>query len=296
MVRRWCTAALLLGACFREEPDQVSETSSTADESSSVSTTETSTSGTATVSNDSSESSEGATTLGEGASSAVADTTSSDSTSSTGELPIEDYALYFDGASSAQSNEEVNFSFASDFTIEAWLRVDSTDATGSIAAHRGAGTTGWELSIGMGSALDFGFYDNNGVWNGVTGADLAELSPGWHHVAGTKHETSLYLHVDGDVSATASCSAMMTAPTVPLVVGTNAEEEALTFIAVDDLRISNIARYQSSFVPSEELDADPSTLVLLLFDEGDGTATLDEGSQALTMAVDGGTWVPGNTE
>mgnify|MGYP001611454638 CR=1 FL=1 len=192
-----------------------------------------------------------------------------------------------------QSTEALDLDLGDDFTVEAWLRIDSADAHGIIVAYRGVGTSGWSLSLDMQSRFVFGFFDNNGEWHEVTGADAGDLDPGWHHVAGTKNGSSLYLHADG-VAATAPCAMAASAPTVPLVIGGSADDE-LVFVAVDDLRLSNVARYQAAFDPQAEIAADPSTAVLVVFDEGDGTTTFDTTGQ-ITFDLQGGTWTPGNTE
>lgn len=194
-----------------------------------------------------------------------------------------------------ESTEAIDLMLSDDFTVEAWVRIDSTDAHGTIAQHRGVGTTGWSLSIeSMQSTFVFGFYDNNGQWHEVVGEDLSDLEPGWHHIAGTKNGTSLFFHVDGDVSATSACEQNNSAPVVPLQIGTS-DDDPLIYIAVDDVRISSVARYQSPFDPPTEIVADPSTRVLVLSDEGEGSATFDLTS-SITFDLQGITWTPGNTE
>lgn len=285
-MKRSIVCFLWLSGCFEEQPDVGSTTTGEATESSTTSSTETTASDTTSSS----------TTSDPDTSSSSGEATTSESeSSSTGPDPITDWALYFDGTAWAQSTSVVELDLGADFTVEAWIRTDSADATGVIASYRGVGTTGWSLEIDDTSHLLFGFFDNNGAWNEALGNDVADLGPGWHHVAGTKRGTSIYLHVDGQVAATGPCSEANSAPTVAIVLGTETDGEPLVGIAIDDLRISNVARYQEAFEPEAELAADPSTLVLLALDEADGTACFDTGARGLTFDLQAPTWTQGNT-
>lgn len=288
-MRRATIAVLCLAACFQEN-DLPSD-----DATSSSTTTTTSSSTSTTVDLETSTDVGSSTGVDPDASSSSSDPTiDPDTSSSTTTEPVTDWALYFDGEATMQSTEDIDLMLGDDFTVETWIRIDSTDAQGPLVQHRGVGTTGWSLTIeSLQSRILFGFYDNNGAWHEVIGDDLADLAPGWHHVAGTKHGESLYLHVDGDVSATGSCAQANSAPVVQLELGSS-PDDALIYIAIDDVRISSIARYQSAFVPSEDLEADPSTSVLVVSDEGEGSATFDASSQ-ITFDLQGVTWTPGNT-
>lgn len=281
---------LLLCSCFSEQPISETDTSSSGSSWGSTGSTTTETTS----------SSSGTSTTGvvdESSSSGVVDESSSgdgSDSSSSGEPPIEDFALYFDGAATMQSTEDVALVLDGSFTVEAWLRLDSADAHGQLVTHRGAGTTGWELFITEGTTqIAFGVFDNNGEWTEATGDDVSVYGPGWHHVAGTKDGTSLLVHVDGELVATQSCPDGMGAPTVPLRVGTG--ESPLETVGVDDVRISAPARYDAAFDPEDELALDANTLVLVVLDEGIGQAA-DEVAMGLLFELEDATWIPGNTE
>jgi hypothetical protein len=278
-------STLAISACFSEDPVAPGTDAS----SSSGSTTSSASTSTTTSSVDSSES----TTTGD-----YDDTSSSttevadESSSSTGE-PVTDWALYFGGRSSATSTEDLDLALGNEFTVEAWVRVDSSDALGTIVSFLGVGTSGWSFGFNFESDLDFGFYDNNGAWNAVAGTNASSLSPGWTHVAAIKSGTSIYLYVDGVLVQTAPSSFGTSSPTVPLVLG-NGLHGAGQYFAIDDLRISTGRRYQVNFEPSYEIEADADAVVRALFDEGMGTVATSDGAVAATFDLGEPSWIEGS--
>ena len=61
--------------------------------------------------------------------------------------------------------------------------------------------------------------------------------------------------------------------------------------SIDELQISQSDRYQSSFVPSDPLVADPSTIVLYHFDEGTGDVLKDSSGHNHHGKIGGAKWV-----
>ena len=288
------TLTLMLG-CF-SDPAITADASSSGDAVSSSSSEGSTTSSETTTSSTQGSGSAGSESDAESSSSESTSAVADESSSSTGPDPIEDWAVYFGGSVSIESSAEIDLDLGTDFTIELWARIDSADADGPLVTYRGVGTTGWSLGFSdTTSEIVFGVYDANGAWHDVVGADAADLDPGWHHIAGTKHGTSLYVHVDGDLSAAASCASSLSAPVVPLEIGISATEDPLHLVAIDDVRLTNGSRYQAAFDAPIEIDADADTLVYLRLDEGDGTFALDEGSLGLVFDLQSPMWTPGNT-
>jgi L-lactate permease len=86
----------------------------------------------------------------------------------------------------------------------------------------------------------------------------------------------LSLFVDGGVADTQSTSAAVTANTVPLIFGANLVPTA-TYLQgrLDEVRISSVARYTSTFTPAVRHTVDGSTIGLWHFDEGSGSTVAD---------------------
>ena len=60
---------------------------------------------------------------------------------------------------------------------------------------------------------------------------------------------------------------------------------------IDEVRISSIARYTEDFAPEERFSADEDTLALYHFDEGDGDELLDSSGNGHHGAITGAQWV-----
>lgn len=221
-----------------------------------------------------------------------------ESSSSTG-APISDWALEFDGDSSVVSDMALDLALGQDFTVEAWIRLDSTDAGGLLARHRGVGTSGWEWWLSTGpSSFMFGFYDQNGAWYEITGSELSEIGNGWHHVAAVKDGSYLRLFVDGSIDASMVATPGTSAPVVELVIGGAPGEPRgrLSASILDDLRISASARYTTSFEVSPELTSDATTRILLTLDEGSGSICTDDSDAHEGLTASTPIWIAGNTE
>jgi len=60
---------------------------------------------------------------------------------------------------------------------------------------------------------------------------------------------------------------------------------------IDEVRVSNIARYQSEFVPERRHQSDDNTVLLLHFDEGGGRRATDSSGREHHGTVSGGKWL-----
>ena len=61
--------------------------------------------------------------------------------------------------------------------------------------------------------------------------------------------------------------------------------------AVDEVRISRIARYDGDFIPARRFEADEHTLVLYHFDEGSGNVARDSSGNGHDGRIISGKWV-----
>lgn len=290
-MKKATVSLIVMTSCF-SEPDTVDDESSSSSSGSSSGGSSISTSTTEPADTTTEASTEESSTS-TGSADTSSDEGSSTSSENTGDL-ITDWAIYFDGTNPATSTTDLDLGLGNEFTIEAWVRVDSSDATGTIASFLGVGTSGWSFGFNVDSDLDFGFFDNNGAWNAVAGVNASELSPGWTHVAAIKSGASIYLYAGGDLVQTAPSSMGTSSPTVPLVLG-NGLHGAAHYFAIDDLRVSTGRRYAANFEPSYEIEADADAVVRLLFDEGMGTVATSDGSVAATLDLGVPSWIEGST-
>lgn len=297
---------LLPACCFDEAGESlVSNESSSSSEDGSTSVTTTATTTTAT----------GATTSTSAGSEGSSDVTTSEGTetsggsdatteSSTGET-IEDYALAFDGTSYARKlGNGGSFGWsAQDFTVEAWLKIEDVEATGVIFdGTNDTFTSGWVLYLHNDwHAVVFSFFDDTHYNNVVVGPAVDAIGTGWHHVAATKSGDAVWIHVDGvSWDPVPVAQSVAVDPTTLWSLGGNSQDDPNFYLrdaAVDDVRISEIARYTADFDPPATYDDNTESVLLLLrIDEGDGIMTSDNEAGYIDFSVESPAWTPGNTQ
>jgi len=203
------------------------------------------------------------------------------------------------------------------FTLEWWMRADPADNPGP------ACMTGSHEDWIYGNILfdrdvygagDFGDYGVSlaggriafGVNNGSSSTTLCGSSPvadnRWHHVAVVRSDTGgLAIYVDGRLDASTAGPAgnisyrdgrSTTSANDPyLIIGAEKHDLGEAFPSysgfLDEIRISNLARYSAPFTPpSGPFTSDVHTVGLYHFDEGRGD-TLNDASGAASGPSDG---------
>lgn len=194
---------------------------------------------------------------------------------------------------------------AADFTIEWWMKADAAGNTGTVTTAADGWQTGnviFDRDVwGPGDFGDFGISLGDGriafgVNNGSTGvtivgaANVADNQ--WHHVAVTRRfsDGMLSIYVDGkldaqglgptgDISYRDGRDASL--PNDPyLVIGAEKHDSGPTFPSytglIDELRVSDILRYERNFLPLlDPFVTDARTVGLYHFDEGAGVDVRD---------------------
>lgn len=101
-----------------------------------------------------------------------------------------------------------------------------------------------------------------------------------HHVAGTWDGSTSTLWIDGAQLAFNSTVTYFGASSEVLYVGCQPREDVYHEGLIDEVRISDNARYTEDFAPpSGPFEVDANTLALFHFSEGDGDETADETGQ-----------------
>ena len=165
--------------------------------------------------------------------------------------------------------------FSSDFTMECWFRPTNTNATYRVAICNGTWTAAGAYSIGQyGSSVFVGYY---GSGNDILSASSTVSANTWHHLAVVRSGTTVTLYVDGVSKGTAT-------RTGNIGLGNGYYIGNLSGLSddvighMDEIRVSNIARYTSAFTPSATpFVNDANTLLLIHADGTDGsTVFLDD--------------------
>ena len=155
-------------------------------------------------------------------------------------------ALLLDGTGdylSAPSDSSLTFG-TGDFTIEAWVRLDSVSTRQYIFSQRDTGGfTLYLLADGRLSGLAPGS-------NSVVQASATMAVDTWHHVAFTRLGTSYNVWVDGVGSPTGTFSGLNGASGTSYIGYRGSDTIELLDGRIDDLRITKgVAIYTSNFAP-----------------------------------------------
>jgi hypothetical protein len=212
---------------------------------------------------------------------------------STAQSKFSGASAVFDGTDDwLQIETNSDFAFGTnDFTVEAWVRItgDSTANAGgtryaSIMSNAPAGTANniWELAINgntttTGTGLTLVAYVGTGY--GDISVSYTFNKNQWYHIAAVRNSGTVAFYVDGTVVGTpGSFTRSMSSPN-PMRIGgqaaTGYRHQLIGFI--DELRVSNTARYTGNFTPSTTpFVNDTNTLLLLHMDGTNATAFFDD--------------------
>ncbi len=117
----------------------------------------------------------------------------------------------------------------------------------------------------------------------------------WHHVAFSRHLTGEWeIYVDGKTVASGQGNGLS-----DRIIGTTTSTliAAYNGVEIDEVRWSNVDRYNGPFTPVRRFETDANAVLLVHFDEGSGTRVQDSGikRQVGTMPA-GASWKPEGTK
>jgi hypothetical protein len=161
------------------------------------------------------------------------------------------------------------------FTVEAWVRAED------VRGRRGL--------VSKAQSSDYGLLANDGVLEfavflgdryATAKSKTPVLVPGrWQHLAGVFDGATVRCFVDGQLVGEAKGAGTRKANELPLFVGadTSAKGEPMSHLAgcIDEVRISQVARYTAPFTPVARHERDAGTLLLLPCDIDFGPWTPD---------------------
>lgn len=188
-------------------------------------------------------------------------------------------SLRVDGTSDWIDTEQSDvFEISGDFTIEFWTRA-SSNTNEYIIHNRGNGlnSTG-QFSIRLyNGSLYLSLYNVSSINGGSFGNYT------WRHIAAVRSGSTVTLYVNGVSKGTATWTDTLGATYNSIRIGAFALGTSDYFGDIDEVRVSDTARYTSAFTaPTEPFQNDSNTLLLLHMDGTDGSTTFvdDNGKQA----------------
>lgn len=168
-----------------------------------------------------------------------------------------------------------------DFTIECWAYIEDA-GIGYILSNRRStfGSFGWVLTHRGDLAGDPTQFTLNG-YSGIADTTLTGTTTlnAWHHFAIVKDGNTVTYYIDGTSvdSLSVSGGSYAAAGSNEFRIGSNSDSAADFDGYVDEVRISNIARYTANFTPSTTaFQNDSNTLLLLHMDGTDGSTVFTD--------------------
>ena len=149
-----------------------------------------------------------------------------------------------------------DWNLGSTFTIEAWTK--STNASSN--------TIRTIVSQGGGfGKIDFAFENGHLLFNNSSLPGIPEPTPGvWTHVAMVGDGSDVFIYYNGQVQGLISGAASLTDGSSTVVVGRRGQGPYQYFYGdLANIQISNVAKYDGTFIPSTTATVTSSTVLLL---------------------------------
>ncbi|HHW88054.1 MAG TPA: hypothetical protein GX400_17835 [Chloroflexi bacterium] len=166
------------------------------------------------------------------------------------------------------------------FTVEMWLRPGAANETG-IVVLAGNDNSGWSFEMENGRIVLW--VRTNQGWQSASHPTVLQAGT-WYHAAAVYNAGLIQLFVNGQATGAATVGNTLTQGPL-LQMGVYAGYPAFAG-ALDDVRISNVPRYNASFaVPTAPHAVDANTVDLWRFDEGAGQLTADSAGALNTATL-----------
>lgn len=147
------------------------------------------------------------------------------------------------------------------FTLEAWVRPAERETSGDVVSKAEQS----EFALNLAANVP-GFHAHLGG-KYESAIATAPLPAGeWAHLAGVYDGKELALYVNGKRVASRAVSGKRATNALPLYLGANpnARSQPVQFLkgAIDEVRLSRVARYAADFTPAKRFERDPDTVYL----------------------------------
>ena len=189
-------------------------------------------------------------------------------------------AVAIDGYLTVPTSTEFGFGTGA-FTIECWIKLNTIAAGSKTIFDMRSGATELAPYLYVDGA-NIKYFNNGSVT--ITGATNLVVGT-WYHVALSRTGTSTKLFLNGTQEGSTYSDSSDYGSTKPIRIGGDYAGSAITTGYVDDLRVSNTARYTTAFTaPVGVLQGDADAKLLIHFDGTDGQTYTEDwsGGESLT--------------
>jgi hypothetical protein len=175
----------------------------------------------------------------------------------------------FDGTGDNIKSDSGHADFGTgDFTVEGFVRFNSTTGTQVFYDKRPAGGTGSVLLYWV-SGTGFIYYGNGN--NRITGGTAS--TGVWYHWAVSRINGSTKMFIDGTQVGSTYTDANNYASTAAYVLGESVDTGAGWNGWMDEIRVSNVGRYSGNFTPSSVAFTNDRYTLLLMHCNGTDAST-----------------------
>jgi hypothetical protein len=189
-------------------------------------------------------------------------------------------AVAIDGYLTVPTSTEFGFGTGA-FTIECWIKLNTIAAGSKTIFDMRSGATELAPYLYVDGA-NIKYFNNGAVT--ITGASNLVVGT-WYHVAISRSGTDTKLFLNGTQEGGSYSDSSNYGSTKPIRIGGDYAGSAITTGYVDDLRVSNTARYTTTFTaPVGVLQGDADAKLLIHFDGTDGQTYTEDwsGGESLT--------------
>ena len=220
-----------------------------------------------------------------------------------------DYALEFDGKTSGVEVPTLTYDGTHSTTIEAWVKLYTCESPSSIIAlipcklqWESKNTTAWQLALSSPGNRTY-------LANYRTAASSVPV-----HLAGVVQNKQLRIYVNGLLSqeqlawccqdthtqrhslqkVNAISEPIPLRTGIPCLLGRRGRTDSAEYVShgiIDEVRISNTARYTEDFKPQRRFTPDEHTMALYHFDEGKGDILKDSSGNGHDGKITAAKWV-----
>ena len=201
---------------------------------------------------------------------------------------FEGSSIYFDGGDLVDANgAQTNFlSAKSTATWEAWVYPTTPTGTRTIVAK-----DVWRLQLYNSEVRMYINTSSYAAWVLFSGTTVPTNT--WSHVATVLSGGKLKAYINGTYVGEADVPGTIDSDDDPLRIGTDFNGGDWFLGRIDEVRISDIARYSGNFTsPKADFQADNNTVLLWHLDEGSGTTVGDASANDIAGAFGTGTNEP----
>jgi hypothetical protein len=208
--------------------------------------------------------------------------------------PTECHGLYFDGGLDfIHVLHDQSLTVGAPMTIEAWVRphagVVNSPWWPNLIGKRNSNSIVPSWALGLDPSLELYTTGNGSFLDGNTPLALNS----WVHVAAVWNGVTLRTFVDGQVDLETAASSMGTPNGEDVYLGTLPGNTQNYEGDIASVRVSQVARYASSFVPTGGWQPDGDTALLLTLEEGSGPVAGDISGLNNDGVIAGADWISG---